>query len=54
MVSMSAASAPLVRNWALAKALLTHPKAQIQYLFISTALKAKLLAHAERLGSAGE
>ncbi len=38
------------RNWELAKALLTHPRAQIQYLFISTALKAKLLAHAERLG----
>lgn len=38
------------RNWALAKALLTHPKAQIQYLFVSTALKQRLLDHATRLG----
>lgn len=36
----------VARNWALAKALLTHPSAQIQHLFISEALKQKLLAHA--------
>ncbi len=37
------------RNWALAKALLTHDELQIQYLFISTGLKAMLLQHARGL-----
>ena len=36
----------VARNWALAKALITSRHAQLQYLFISTALKDKLLAHA--------
>ena len=36
----------VARNWVLAKALLTHPKGHVQYLFISDALKAKLLEHA--------
>ena len=36
------------RNWSLVEALLTHPSVQVQYLFISQGLRAKLLAHAER------
>jgi len=38
------------RNWALAKALMRHPRAQIQYLFISEGLKAKLIEHAKQRG----
>ena len=37
------------RNWALARALLQHKDAQIQYLFISDGLKAMLLAHARAI-----
>lgn len=44
----------VARNWALARALLTHPEAQVQYLFISMGLKAQLLAHAEALGEPDE
>ncbi|MEC9442792.1 MAG: penicillin-insensitive murein endopeptidase [Myxococcota bacterium] len=42
------------RNWALAKALLTHDKAQIQYIFISAGLKQMLLDHARELGEPAE
>jgi murein endopeptidase len=40
----------VARNWALARALITSPHAQVQYLFISEALKAQLLAHAQTVG----
>lgn len=38
------------RNWALARAMLTHEKAQIQYIFISAGLKQMLLEHATNIG----
>lgn len=41
------------RNWSLVKGLLSHP-AQIQYLFVSNGLKAKLLEHAQRIGESEE
>jgi murein endopeptidase len=42
------------RNWQLAKALLTHERAQIQWLFISQPLKDMLLDHARELGEPDE
>ncbi|MEL6179218.1 MAG: HEAT repeat domain-containing protein, partial [Myxococcota bacterium] len=36
----------VARNWALARALLTHPTIQVQWLFISNPLKEALLEHA--------
>jgi penicillin-insensitive murein endopeptidase len=38
------------RNWALVKALLTHPEHEIQWLFVSNSLKQMLLDHAQKLG----
>lgn len=38
------------RNWTLVKALLTHPDASMQWLFISKSLKEKLLEHARESG----
>lgn len=38
------------RNWALVESLLTHPDIGIQWLFISNALKEKLLDYARRQG----
>lgn len=39
----------VARNWALARALIQSDKAQLQYLFISEGLKAKLLEHARAI-----
>ena len=38
------------RNWLLAKALLTHPRTRIQFLFVSTGLKQLMLDHARAIG----
>ena len=38
------------RNWIVVKALMTHPEVQVQYLFISHALKKALIAHATKQG----
>ncbi|MGM0555015.1 MAG: penicillin-insensitive murein endopeptidase [Myxococcota bacterium] len=38
------------RNWALVKALLTHPETEIQWIFVSASLKQMLLDHAQQLG----
>jgi penicillin-insensitive murein DD-endopeptidase len=38
------------RNWALVRALLTDPYAEIQYLFIHATLRARLLAYAAEQG----
>lgn len=40
----------VARNWALARALLTHPEIRLQFLFISEGLKRLLLEHAESIG----
>ena len=42
------------RNWALAKALLMSPHADVQFLFVSQPLKDKMLAHAQSLGEPEE
>jgi len=42
------------RNWTLVKALLTHPDASMQWLFISESLKQKLLEHARESGEPSE
>ena len=42
------------RNWALARAMLTHDRAQIQYIFISAGLKQMLLDHAREIGEPPE
>jgi len=36
------------RNWALVEALLTSSKAEVRYLFVSNALRGRLLAHAAK------
>lgn len=41
------------RNWSMVKGLLTH-SAQIQYVFVSEGLKAKLLAHAQLIEEPAE
>jgi len=38
------------RNWLLVRALLEDPASEVQWLFISEPLKARLLAHARELG----
>lgn len=38
------------RNWALVRALLTHPEIEIQWIFISSSLKQMLLDHAQAIG----
>ncbi len=38
------------RNWALVAALVTDPQARVTHLFVATPLRARLLAHAERIG----
>lgn len=40
----------VARNWTLVRSLLTHERTDLQWLFISQPLKAKLLARAHRLG----
>lgn len=42
------------RNWTLVSSLLTHPKVDIQWLFISEPLKRKLLEHAREEGEPAE
>lgn len=39
------------RNWALVSALVTDPQAQVRNIFIANALRARLLAYAERVGA---
>ncbi|MEL6180454.1 MAG: penicillin-insensitive murein endopeptidase, partial [Myxococcota bacterium] len=39
------------RTWTVVKAMLQHPDSQLQYLFISRALKDKLLTHARKRGA---
>lgn len=39
------------RNWALVSALVTDPQAQVRNIFIANALRARLLAFAERVGA---
>jgi penicillin-insensitive murein endopeptidase len=40
------------RNWLLVRALLDDPVVEVQYLFVSTALRQKLLDHARAIGEA--
>lgn len=41
----------VARTWAFAEALLTHPDAQVQFLFVSNPIRRELLAHARALGA---
>lgn len=38
------------RNWLLVRALVTDSRVDVQWIFVGAALKARLLAHAERVG----
>lgn len=44
----------VARNWLLVKGILTHPRVQAQWLFISNPLKDALLRHAEAQGEPAE
>jgi penicillin-insensitive murein endopeptidase len=39
------------QNWAFVQAVLTDPGAHVSYLFVASPLRARLLAHAERIGA---
>jgi penicillin-insensitive murein endopeptidase len=49
-----AASFDVRRNWAVVRAMLSHPEAEVQWIFIEQPLAALLLAEAEREGTRPE